>query len=131
MTGKLLPSFGSNFNWHGYTKEWFQAAADQGEPMVRRCKSTQDSQVDPGFAPGQPRVYRALYFQSLNMEHDEPLSSFASNFNLRRYTMAQLQLGKMYATGRLGVERDYRLAKRYLVLCLGRAVQVDPKLTLD
>ena len=32
--------------------------------------------------------------------------------------MAQLQLGKMYATGRLGVERDYRLAKQYLVLCL-------------
>jgi len=121
MTGQLLSIFGFHFNLHRYIKEWFQAAADQGEPMVRRCKLTPDSQVDPGFAPGQPRVNRAE-FQSLNMKYDEPLSSFAFNLNLRRYTMAQLQLGKMYATGRLGVERDYRLAKRYLVLCLGRAV---------
>ena len=56
---------GTGVPHHSVTsRRWFQAAADQGEPM------------------------------------------------------AALQLGKMYATGRLGVERDYRLAKTYLVLCL-------------
>jgi len=48
------------------------------EPLVGRCRLT----------PGCPCVDHT-WFQRVKLKYDEPLSSFAFNFDLRRYTLAE------------------------------------------
>jgi len=55
-----------------------------GSPQVHPRFTPGSPQVHPRFTPGSPQVDRA-WFQHLKLRHDEALSSFAFNSNLRRY----------------------------------------------
>ena len=57
-------------------------------------------------------------FQRLNLKYDNLLSSFAFNFNLRRYTVeleSEFALFTMYYRGGHGIEKDLVLARKLLI----------------
>ena len=60
-------------------------------------------------------------FQLLKLKYDNPLSSFAFNFNLRHYTKGRALLVTTHH-----LDEAERLGSRVAVLHRGGAVQVDP-----
>ena len=81
--------------------------------VVRRCRLT----------PGCPRVDRA-WFQRLKLDYDRPLSTFAFNLNLRRYTVAGLRGGHRLG-GVQESDHDFPLnASNVSLLALGILHQV-------
>ena len=63
-------------------------------------------QVDSGLTPGCPRVDRT-WVQRLTLECHKLVSTFASNFNLHRYSEAALAAGMALET-KLAAERTLR-----------------------
>jgi hypothetical protein len=83
--------------------------------MVGRCKSN-----------GVETRVQSAWWQRLKLKCDEQHSTFAFNFNLRRYTMDKI-------TGRLERAKEWDQAVYNEVMFFpshGKAVQIDPKLTL-
>jgi hypothetical protein len=60
--------------------------------------------------------------QRLKLKCDEPLSNFAFNFNVRRYTSGLFNAGKYHGAATVG---DFVYFAPYGQTNIGRAVQVD------